>query len=190
MIAEGKRAPAFRLASSDGNEVSLADYAGQRVVIYFYPKDNTPGCTIEANDFNAVLPTLRKIGVAVLGVSKDSIASHCRFRDKFGLKFPLLSDPEGKMLEKYGAWGEKTLYGRKFMGIKRTTVIVGADGKVEKVFENVRAKGHVDSVLEALGGAASAPKKKSAKKSSKKSSKKKAAKKASKNKSAKKRAKR
>ena len=154
MLEEGKRAPAFTLASvdrdGDGAKVSLKDFKGQRLVIYFYPRDNTPGCTIEANDFNKALKKLEKAGVAVLGVSKDSIASHCKFRDKYKLKFPLLSDPDGKMLEKYGVWGEKNMYGKKMMGIIRTTVIIGETGKVEKVFSKVRVKGHVDAVLAAL----------------------------------------
>ena len=150
MLEEGKRAPAFTLASSDGGKVALKDFKGQKVVIYFYPRDNTPGCTTEANDFNKALKKLEKAGAAVLGVSKDSIESHCKFRDKYKLKFPLLSDPEGKMLEKYGAWGEKNMYGKKMMGIIRSTVIVDEAGKVAKVFPKVRVKGHVDAVVAAL----------------------------------------
>ena len=106
MLKEGDRAPAFTLESSDGERVSLKDFKGQRLVIYFYPKDNTPGCTLEAQDFQRALPQLRKRKVAIVGVSRDSIASHCKFRDKYGLGFPLLSDPDGTMIEKYGAWGE------------------------------------------------------------------------------------
>lgn len=150
MIAEGKRAPAFSLASAEGGKVSLKDLKGKTVVIYFYPKDSTPGCTVEANDFNAALPALTKMGAVVLGVSKDSIDSHCKFRDKQGLRFPLLSDPEGATLEKYGAWGEKTNYGRTFMGIIRTTVIIDGEGVVRKIFPQVRVKGHVDEVLAAI----------------------------------------
>jgi peroxiredoxin Q/BCP len=150
MLEAGKRAPAFTLESADGGKVSLKDFAGKSVVIYFYPRDNTPGCTLEAQDFQRALPKFKKLGATVLGVSKDSIASHCKFRDKYGLGFPLLSDPEGVMLEKYGAWGEKTLYGKKSLGILRSTVIVGPDGKVKKVFPKVRVNGHVDAVLAAL----------------------------------------
>ena len=150
MIEEGKRAPAFTLASSDGDKVSLSKLKGQNVVLYFYPRDNTPGCTTEANDFNKALKKLEKLDAVVLGVSKDSIESHCKFRDKYKLKFPLLSDPDGKVLEKYGAWGEKNMYGKKMMGIIRTTIIIGADGKVKKIFPKVRVKGHVDKVIEAL----------------------------------------
>lgn len=150
MIEEGKRAPAFTLASSDGDKVSLSKLKGQNVVLYFYPRDNTPGCTTEANDFNKALKKLAKLDAVVLGVSKDSIESHCKFRDKYKLKFPLLSDPDRKVLEKYGAWGEKNMYGKKMMGIIRTTIIIGADGKVKKIFPKVRVKGHVDKVIEAL----------------------------------------
>ncbi|MDD9940823.1 MAG: thioredoxin-dependent thiol peroxidase [Myxococcales bacterium] len=151
MLEEGKRAPAFSLPSSEGGKVALKDFKGQTLVVYFYPRDNTPGCTTEANDFNKALSKLQKAGAAVVGVSKDSIESHCKFRDKYKLKFPLLSDPDGTMLEKYGAWGEKNLYGKKSMGIIRTTVVIGPDGKVAKVFSKVRVKGHVDKVLEVVG---------------------------------------
>ncbi|MDH5676350.1 MAG: thioredoxin-dependent thiol peroxidase [Myxococcales bacterium] len=150
MIEEGKRAPAFTLESDSGDKVSLSKLKGKNVVVYFYPRDNTPGCTVEAQDFNKALKKLEKLDAVVLGISKDSIASHCKFRDKYGLKFPLLSDPDGGVLEKYGAWGEKKLYGKTSMGIIRSTVIVGADGKVKKIFPKVRVKGHVDAVLEAL----------------------------------------
>jgi peroxiredoxin Q/BCP len=147
---EGKKAPAFALAASSGGKVALKDHAGKAVVLYFYPRDNTPGCTVEAQDFQAALPALKKLGAVVLGVSKDSIASHCKFADKFGLEFPLLSDPEGGVLEAYGAWGEKTLYGKKSMGIIRTTILIGADGKVARVWSPVKVKGHVDAVVEAV----------------------------------------
>ena len=150
MIEEGKRAPAFTLESDSGDKVSLSKLKGKNVVVYFYPRDNTPGCTVEAQDFNKALKKLEKLDAVVLGISKDSIASHCKFRDKYGLKFPLLSDPDGGVLEKYGAWGEKKLYGKTSMGIIRSTVIVAADGKVKKIFPKVRVKGHVDAVLEAL----------------------------------------
>lgn len=151
MIEEGKRAPAFTLQESDGGKVSLGSYKGKKnVVVYFYPRDNTPGCTVEAQDFNKALKKLDKLDSVVLGISKDSLKSHCNFRDKYKLAFPLLSDPEGTVLEKYGAWGEKNMYGKKMMGVLRTTVIVGKDGKVKKVFPKVKVKGHVDAVLAAL----------------------------------------
>ena len=145
VIEEGKRAPAFSLASSEGGKVALKDLKDQVVVLYFYPRDNTPGCTTEAVEFTAALPQLEEAGAVVLGVSRDTIESHCKFRDKHGLGFPLLSDPEATVIEKYGAWGEKNLYGKKSMGIIRTTVIIGADGKVAKIFPKVGTR--LDSVL-------------------------------------------
>ena len=143
----GKKAPAFTLPDASGKKVSLKDHLGKKVILYFYPRDDTPGCTLEAQGFNKVLGQLDKLGAAVIGVSKDDLPSHCKFRDKYGLKFPLLSDPDGKVIEKYGAWGEKNMYGRTSMGIVRTTVIIGKDGRVAKVFPKVRVKGHVDKVL-------------------------------------------
>jgi thioredoxin-dependent peroxiredoxin len=149
MITVGKKAPAFALESSEGGTVKLADFAGKPVVIYFYPRDNTPGCTVEAEGFRDAHAKLKKLGVAVVGVSKDSIASHGKFRDKFKLNFPLLSDPDGKMLEAYGAWGDKTMYGKKMKGIIRSTVLLDGDGKVIKHWPKVTVKGHVDDVLAA-----------------------------------------
>ena len=150
MLEVGKKAPAFALESSGGGKVKLSDYAGKIVVLYFYPRDNTPGCTVEANDFNAALPELKKLGAVVLGVSKDSIASHEKFRDKFGLGFPLLSDPEGNVLESYGAWGDKVMYGKKMKGVIRSTVLIGKDGKVKQHWPKVSVKGHAAEVLEAV----------------------------------------
>ena len=150
MIEPGKRAPAFTLTASDGHTVKLADYAGKQLVVYFYPRDDTPGCTREAQAFDAALPKLKKLGAAVVGISKDSIASHCKFRDKYELKFPLLSDPDLEVIQKYGAWGEKNMYGRKSMGIVRSTVLIDAGGKVRKIFRKVKVDGHVDAVLAAL----------------------------------------
>src|SRR6476660_10552392 len=117
MVEVGKKAPAFALESSDGDKVKLADLAGKTVVLYFYPRDNTPGCTVEAEGFRDAVPALKKLGAVVLGVSKDSIASHCKFRDKYGISFPLLTDEDGAVMEKYGAWGEKVLYGKKITGV-------------------------------------------------------------------------
>ncbi|HBQ17876.1 MAG: thioredoxin-dependent thiol peroxidase [Sandaracinaceae bacterium] len=151
MIEEGKKAPAFTLDSSEGGKVKLKDQAGKWVVIYFYPRDMTPGCTTEAQDFRDAAKALEKHEAVVFGVSKDSIESHCKFRDKHDLNFALLSDPDGKVIEKYGAWGEKNMYGRKSMGIIRSTVIIDPAGKVRKIFPKVRVKGHVEKVLEALG---------------------------------------
>ncbi|MBT8451664.1 MAG: peroxiredoxin [Deltaproteobacteria bacterium] len=155
MIKEGHKAPAFNLPSSGGGKLALKDLAGKYVILYFYPRDNTPGCTTEANDFNAALRKIKARDAVVVGVSKDSIDSHCKFADKFKLKFPLLSDADGTMLEKYGAWGEKNMYGKKSMGIIRSTVLIGPDGKVIKHFPKVRVKGHVEAVLEALDEARS-----------------------------------
>lgn len=149
-IEVGKKAPAFTLAASDGTQVKLADLAGQIVVLYFYPRDNTPGCTVEAEGFRDALPALTKLGAVVLGASKDTIASHVKFRDKFTLGFELLSDPDGKVLEAYGAWGDKVMYGRKMQGIIRSTVVIDAAGKIAAHWPKVSVKGHVDQVVEAV----------------------------------------
>jgi len=147
MLEVGKKAPAFTMESSDGGKVKLADLAGKIVVLYFYPRDNTSGCTTEAENFRDALPALKKLGAVVLGVSKDSIVSHCKFRDKYELTFPLLTDPEGKVMEAYGAWGDKNMYGKKMKGIIRSTVLIGKDGKVVKHWPKVTVKGHVDDVV-------------------------------------------
>lgn len=147
---EGNKAPAFNLPSSTGDKIALKDLADKWVVLYFYPKDNTPGCTTEAKDFQANLTKLKRLGAVVLGVSKDSVESHCKFSDKQGLKFPLLSDPDAKVIEKYGAWGEKNMYGKKRMGIIRSTVLIGPDGRVKKIWPKVRVKGHADEVVETV----------------------------------------
>jgi thioredoxin-dependent peroxiredoxin len=150
MLQRGNKAPAFRLQASTGKTIKLSDYEDRTVVLYFYPRDNTPGCTTEALDFQAALPELERANAVVLGVSKDSIESHCKFADKQGLQFPLLSDPEGAVIEKYGAWGEKNMYGKKSMGIIRTTVVIGPDGRIRAIFPKVKVKGHVDQVLETV----------------------------------------
>lgn len=150
MITVGKKPPAFNLPSSDGTKVKLADLAGKVAVIYFYPRDNTSGCTLEAQDFTAKLPDLKKLGAVVYGVSKDSIESHCKFRDKYSLTFPLLTDPDATMMEAWNAWGDKVLYGKKSKGIIRSTVLIGIDGKVVKHWPKVTVKGHVDAVIAAV----------------------------------------
>jgi peroxiredoxin Q/BCP len=152
MISEGAKAPAFSLKDHGGKTVKLADFAGKQVVLYFYPKDNTPGCTTEACAFRDEHSKLQKAGAVVLGVSPDSEKSHQKFIDKFSLPFPLLVDEDHAVAEKYGAWGEKSLYGRKFMGIIRSTFLIGGDGKVKKVWPKVKVDGHVDEVLEAVKG--------------------------------------
>jgi thioredoxin-dependent peroxiredoxin len=149
-LTVGKKAPAFKLASSEGGTISLRDLAGRFAVIFFYPRDNTPGCTLEAQGFRDARERIEALGATVVGVSKDSIASHEKFRDKHGLNFPLLSDPEGAMIEAFGAWGEKNLYGKKSMGILRSTVILDPKGKVVAHFPKVKVKEHVDEVVRTL----------------------------------------
>lgn len=146
----GDKAPAFKLADENGKPVSLSDFKGKKVVLYFYPKDSTPGCTTEACDFRDNLNRIAKTGAVVLGVSADSAESHRKFKEKQGLNFPLLSDPERKAIEAYGVWREKSLYGRKFMGIVRSTFIIDGNGSIAKVFPKVKVAGHVDEVLAAL----------------------------------------
>jgi peroxiredoxin Q/BCP len=146
----GDKAPDFELPDDTGRVVSLGDFRGKKVVLYFYPKDSTPGCTIEACDFRDNLARLGEKGAVVLGLSADTVESHRRFKEKQGLNFPLLSDPERRALEAYGVWKEKSLYGRKFMGIERTTVLIDERGRVEKVFPKVKVQGHADEVLSSL----------------------------------------
>ena len=150
-LEPGDPAPDFTLPDQDGTEVRLQDLAGQRVVVYFYPADDTPGCTKEACQFNDNLAAFGAAGVPVLGISPDGGAKHQRFRTKYGLRFPLLSDPDHQVMERYGAWGEKTMYGRKIVGVIRSTFLVGADGRVEKAWYNVRADGHAAKVLAEAG---------------------------------------
>ena len=150
MIEAGAKAPAFSMKDQDGKTVKLSDFAGTQVVLYFYPKDLTPGCTTEACDFRDNHTKLQKAGAVVLGVSPDSDKSHQKFIAKHGLPFPLLVDEGHAVAEKFGAWGEKSLYGRKFMGIIRSTFLIGGDGKVTKVWPKVKVNGHVAEVLEAV----------------------------------------
>jgi peroxiredoxin Q/BCP len=149
-IEPGQRAPAFTLTSDDGSKVRLAELRGRPVVLYFYPKDDTPGCTREACAFRDRYQRLESLGATVLGVSADSTESHARFRDKYRLNFPLLSDVDHKTAEKYGAWREKNLYGKKSMGIQRSTFLIDADGKVARVWKAVKVDGHDEQVLAAL----------------------------------------
>ena len=151
-LQAGDKAPAFSLPDEAGRMTSLKDFAGRTLVLYFYPKDSTPGCTQESCDFRDNLNRLAASGAAVAGVSADSVESHRRFKEKQGLNFPLLSDPGHAALDAYGVWREKSLYGRKFMGIVRSTFIIDGKGKILKVFPKVSVKGHVDEVLAALGG--------------------------------------
>ena len=149
-ISEGKKAPAFTMPTDGGGKVSLKDLAGQNVVLYFYPKDDTPGCTKEACGFRDALPDFGKLDATVIGVSKDSVTRHDKFKTKYELPFTLASDADGKVCDKYGTWVEKSLYGRKYMGIERATFLIDGKGVVRKVWRKVKVAGHVEAVLEAV----------------------------------------
>ena len=149
-VEPGERAPAFTLTADDGSKVRLSDLKGRPVVLYFYPRDDTPGCTREACAFRDRKAELQKHGAAVLGVSTDSLESHCSFRDKFELNFPLLVDADHNVAERYGAWREKNMYGKKSMGIQRSTFLIDSHGKVAKVWKQVKVDGHDEQVLAAL----------------------------------------
>ena len=150
LIDPGKKAPAFTLKDQSGDAHRLSDYAGTHVILYFYPKDDTPGCTKESCSFQENLPTLKRRDAVVLGVSILDEQSKAKFADKYGLTFPLLADPDHEVAEKYGVWQERSLYGRKFMGIARTTYLIGPDGKVVERWDNVKVDGHTEAVLAAL----------------------------------------
>jgi thioredoxin-dependent peroxiredoxin len=150
VLKEGEKAPDFTLSTDDGSEVRLKDLRGKPVVVYFYPKDDTPGCTREACAFRDSQAEIRKLGAVVLGVSPDSVASHQKFRTRYTLNFPLLSDPERAVAKKFGAFGEKVMYGRKVTGMIRSTFVIDGKGVVRKVFPRVRVDGHEQQVLEAL----------------------------------------
>ena len=149
-IEVGKKAPAFTLTADDGKKVKLADLKGSPVVLYFYPKDDTPGCTKEACAFRDRQAEMEQVGAKVLGVSPDTVESHVKFRDKFSLNFPLLADPDHALAEKYGAWREKNMYGKKSMGVQRSTYLIDADGKVAKVWQRVQVDGHDEEVIAAV----------------------------------------
>jgi peroxiredoxin Q/BCP len=150
LIEPGKKAPAFALNDQAGKTHRLSDYAGRPVILYFYPKDDTPGCTKEACAFQASLPKLKTDKVVVLGVSILDEASKAKFAKKYGLSFPLLADPDHAVAEKYGVWQEKSQYGRKYMGIARTTYLIGPDGKVQKRWDRVKVDTHAAEVLAAI----------------------------------------
>jgi peroxiredoxin Q/BCP len=162
MLKEGDKAPAFELESDAGGKVKLSDFAGKTLVLYFYPKDNTPGCTREAIGFSGAADRIAAAGARVVGVSKDSVKSHGSFRDKYDLAIPLLSDPDLAVHRAYGAWGEKTMYGKKVQGTIRSTFIVGPSGVVTKVFPSVKVDIHVDQVLAVLGAGGGGAAKKAA----------------------------
>jgi peroxiredoxin Q/BCP len=155
-LEPGTKAPAFTLTADSGKKVKLADLKGQPVVLYFYPKDDTPGCTREACAFRDLKADMEAAGAVVLGVSPDSVDMHVKFRDKYKLNFPLLSDPDHAVAEQYGAWREKNMYGKKSMGIQRSTYLIGPDGKIARVWKKVSVDGHDAQVLEALQQLASA----------------------------------
>ena len=150
LIDPGSKAPAFALKDQHGKTHRLSDYAGRPVVLYFYPKDDTPGCTKESCEFQAKLPSFKTRKAVVMGVSILDEASKAKFADKYDLTFPLLADEDHAVAEKYGVWQKKSLYGRQFMGIVRTTYLIGADGKVAKRWDNVKVDGHAEAVAEAL----------------------------------------
>ena len=150
LIDPGKKAPAFTLNDQHGKMHRLADYEGRPVILYFYPKDDTPGCTKEACEFNDRLPKFKTDKAAILGVSVLDETSKARFAEKYWLTFPLLADADHEVADKYGAWQERSLYGRKFMGVARTTYLIGADGKVLRRWDKVKVDGHADDVLDAL----------------------------------------
>jgi thioredoxin-dependent peroxiredoxin len=149
-LAEGDKAPAFTLKDQNGDNVSLKDFSGERVVLYFYPADDTPGCTKEACQFNDELASFRSLNVKVVGISPDGAEKHQAFRAKYGLTFTLLSDPDKSVMQKYGAYGEKMMYGKKVLGVIRSTFVVSAQGTIERAYYNVRADGHAAKVLAGL----------------------------------------
>jgi peroxiredoxin Q/BCP len=151
MVEAGKRAPDFTLMDQNGKTMKLSKLKGSAVVLYFYPKDDTPGCTKEACGFRDAMVARKSGGAVILGVSPDTVVSHAKFTKKFELPFTLLADPDHKVCEAYGVWKEKSLYGRKFMGVERTTFVIDAKGVVQKVFPRVRVDGHVDAVFDFLG---------------------------------------
>ena len=150
MIDVGKKAPAFTLQDQDGNTHRLTDYAGQPVVLYFYPKDDTPGCTKQACQFRDDLSKFKRAKCAVLGVSPQDVKSKAKFAEKYDLKFPVLADVDAKICEKYGVWQEKSMYGKTYMGVVRTTFLIDANGKVIERWDKVKVPGHVENVLEAV----------------------------------------
>lgn len=149
-LSEGKKAPAFSMPTDGGGKVALKDLAGQIVVLYFYPKDDTSGCTREGIEFTEALAKFKRAGAVVIGVSKDSVAKHDKFKDKHGLKVILGSDEDGAVVEKYGVWVEKSMYGRKYMGIDRSTFLIDGAGKIQRIWRKVKIPGHVEEVLEAV----------------------------------------
>lgn len=150
MLKEGIKAPVFSLPDQNGNKISLSELSGKNIVLYFYPKDDTSGCTKEACQFRDAFPKFKGVNAVILGVSPDSVESHKKFEQKYKLPFRLLSDEKKSVLEKYGVWKEKSMYGRKYMGVERTTFVIGSDGKIKKIFNKVKVPDHDKQVLDAL----------------------------------------
>ncbi|MFP4551689.1 MAG: thioredoxin-dependent thiol peroxidase [Spirochaetales bacterium] len=150
MLKEGDKAPSFSLSDENGETVSLSDFAGKKVVVYFYPKDDTPGCTKEACSFRDNYDAILQKGAVVIGISADDQQSHGKFKSKYDLPFYLLSDPEKETIEAFGAWGEKSMYGKKYMGIMRSTFVIGEDGTIIKAWPKVKPADHANEVLEVL----------------------------------------
>ncbi len=146
----GDKAPDFTLPTDNNGELSLSSYKGKKVILYFYPKDNTPGCTTESCDFNEKLPDLNELGAEVIGISKCSVKKHDNFKAKYNFNFPLASDENSDVCEQYGTWKEKNMYGRKYMGIERSTFLINEEGKVQHIWRKVKVKGHVKEVEEAI----------------------------------------
>ena len=150
MVEEGKIAPDFSLPNADGELIKLSSFKGKNIVLYFYPKDNTPGCTKQACDFRDSIQNYDAVNAVVIGISPDDEASHRKFRDKFDLPFLLLADPDRKAIEAYGVWKEKNMYGKKYMGVERSTIVIDKDGIVVKIIRKVKVDGHIDSILSML----------------------------------------
>lgn len=149
-LAVGDKAPSFSALDDQGQKLSLKDFKAKPLVLYFYPKDDTSGCTAEACSFTENIAAFNKLGVAVIGVSRDSIESHQKFKQKYGLKFPLISDEDGKICEAYGTWVEKSMYGRKYMGIDRSTFLIGEDGQIKALWRKVKVPGHIEAILKEI----------------------------------------
>ena len=147
---EGDKAPNFTLRNENNNEITLTDYKGKKVILYFYPKDDTPGCTKESNEFSELSDKFKLKNTEIIGISKDSVESHKKFKEKYNLKVTLVSDPEMEAIQAYGVWKEKKNYGKTYMGIVRTTVLINEEGKIEKRWNNVKVNGHCEKVLEAI----------------------------------------
>lgn len=150
MPAEGSKAPEIDLPTDNGGHFKLSDLKGQKVLVYFYPKDDTSGCTTESCSFSENIKSFEKLGCAIVGISKDSVKSHDKFKAKYDLQFPLASDHENDVCERYGVWVEKSMYGRKYMGIDRTTFLINENGAVEKIWNKVKINGHTEEIMETL----------------------------------------